>query len=142
MPSTPSSTGPAASGRTGRGCLTQFLSLVQHHATDTYAEFVVENEELLKSLPPPVVALEYYRGGDLYYFDNFQTSDRTGDPRRPSCRWVHHTLTYLPGSWVDVDEDGPASVYVCMVRLVVASCEFRRPWRRWHLPYYCTFVFD
>ena len=80
-----------------------------------------ENEELLKSLPPPVVALEYYRGGDLYYFDNFQTSDRTGDPRRPSCRWAHHTGMYLPGSSVDVDADSPSSAYVCTVWLEVAS---------------------
>ena len=79
---------PCCIWRSWPAFLTQLLPPVQHHATDTYAEFVEENEELLKSLPPPVVALEYYRGGDLYYFDTFQTSDRTGDPRRPSCRWV------------------------------------------------------
>ena len=43
------------------------------------------NEALLKELPPPIVALEYYRGGDLYMFDDFQTSKRV-EPRRPPCR--------------------------------------------------------
>lgn len=44
-----------------------------------------ENEALLKELPPPLVALEYYRGGDLYMFDDFQTSKHR-EPRRPDCK--------------------------------------------------------
>ena len=43
-----------------------------------------ENEALLKSLPPPLVALEYYKGGDLYFFDALQTSG-TDPKRRPAC---------------------------------------------------------
>ena len=43
------------------------------------------NKELLKELPPPLVALEYYKGGDLYMFDDFQTTSRP-DPRRPGCK--------------------------------------------------------
>lgn len=35
-------------------------------AVDTYAVFVDENEELLKSLPPSPVALDYYQNEDLY----------------------------------------------------------------------------
>jgi hypothetical protein len=31
---------------------------MQAHAVDTYGEFVDANEELLKSLPPPLVAAE------------------------------------------------------------------------------------
>jgi hypothetical protein len=27
---------------------------------------VDENEKVLKSMPPPLVALQYYRGSDLY----------------------------------------------------------------------------
>jgi len=30
------------------------------------------NEEALKSLPPPLVAVEYYRNEDLYMFDVLQ----------------------------------------------------------------------
>lgn len=43
-----------------------FAELVEYHAVDTYTEFVEVNEELLKSLPPPLVAVQYYRGDDLY----------------------------------------------------------------------------
>ena len=35
-------------------------------------EFVDANKELLKSLPPPIEALEYYNGNDMYLFDEFQ----------------------------------------------------------------------
>lgn len=33
---------------------------------DTYCEFVDANESVLKSLPPPAVAVNYYKNGDLY----------------------------------------------------------------------------
>ena len=41
---------------------------------DTYSQFCDENEALLKRLPAPKVAIEYYVRGDLYMFDEFQTS--------------------------------------------------------------------
>ena len=44
----------------------------------------MENEALLKSLPPPLVALEYYKAGDLYFFDALQTTG-TDPKRRPAC---------------------------------------------------------
>lgn len=62
----------------------KFSELVEVHAVDTYAEFVDANKELLKTLPPPVVALEYYKGEDLYMFDDFSTSNPP-EPRRPAC---------------------------------------------------------
>lgn len=43
-----------------------FSELVELHAMDTYTEFVAQNEDLLKSLPPPMVAAAYYRNEDLY----------------------------------------------------------------------------
>jgi len=43
-----------------------FSELIEAHAVDTYGEFVDANEKLLKQLPPPYVAVEYYRGDDLY----------------------------------------------------------------------------
>mgnify|MGYP001797185459 FL=1 len=49
-----------------------------------YAEFVDANEEILKQLPAPEVAKQYYRGDDLYMFDEFQTSRRPGE-RRPDA---------------------------------------------------------
>jgi len=39
---------------------------LQAHAVDTYGEFADANEELLKTMPPPLVALQYYKGDDLY----------------------------------------------------------------------------
>ena len=35
-------------------------------AVDTYGQFVDENEKLLRKLPPPPVAVEYYESEDLY----------------------------------------------------------------------------
>lgn len=43
-----------------------FSELIEGHAVDTYGEFVDANEKLLKQMPPPYVALSYYRGSDLY----------------------------------------------------------------------------
>lgn len=60
---------------------------MQTHATDTYTQFFEENEELLKSLPPPCVALEYYKAGDMYIFDELQTNSRDA-LRRPPCKYV------------------------------------------------------
>ena len=57
----------------------------QGHATDTYDEFVAQNAEKLRALPPPRVALEYYLAGDLYLFDELQTTG-TDPKRRPSCK--------------------------------------------------------
>ena len=60
---------------------------LQNHAVDTYAEFAEQNEELLRSIPPPLVALNYYKSGDLYLFDEFQTSMRGQlEKRRPPCK--------------------------------------------------------
>ncbi|KIZ07729.1 Alternative oxidase 4 [Monoraphidium neglectum] len=67
-----------------------FSELIEAHAVDTYSEFADANEELLKSLPPPLVAAEYYTGPDLYLFDSFQTSQATVEqPRRPSVNTLH-----------------------------------------------------
>ncbi len=44
----------------------------------------MENEALLKQLPPPLCALEYYKAGDLYFFDALQTTG-TDPKRRPAC---------------------------------------------------------
>lgn len=59
--------------------------LIEHHASDTYSEFAEQNEELLKTIPPPLVALNYYKAGDLYLFDQMQTGWSAKEPRRPPC---------------------------------------------------------
>jgi len=59
-----------------------FSELIEAHAVDTYAQFLDENEELLKSLPPPRVARVYYQNEDLYMFDEFQTEQKKRATRR------------------------------------------------------------
>ena len=41
----------------------KFSEMLETHAVDTYAQFVDENEILLKELPPSLVAVEYYTIG-------------------------------------------------------------------------------
>jgi hypothetical protein len=42
-----------------------FSELIEAHAVDTYGEFADANEELLKTLPPPFVAVQYYLSGGI-----------------------------------------------------------------------------
>jgi ubiquinol oxidase len=53
-----------------------FSQLVEEHAYHTYDKFLLSHKPILKSLPAPQVAINYYRNGDLYLFDEFQTSRR------------------------------------------------------------------
>lgn len=69
--------------------------LLQNHAVDTYAEFVEQNEELLRSIPPPLVALNYYKSGDLYLFDQLQTGWRAAETRRPSCATLYDVFVNI-----------------------------------------------
>uniref|UniRef100_A0A7S4GJJ8 Alternative oxidase n=1 Tax=Eutreptiella gymnastica TaxID=73025 RepID=A0A7S4GJJ8_9EUGL len=75
-----------------------FSRLLEMHAVDTYGEFVDANAEELKKLPPPPIAVEYYRTGDLYTFDKFQTSQR-GLPedqlRRPPCATLYDVFSNI-----------------------------------------------
>lgn len=53
----------------------RFSELLETHAVNTYGQFLDENEESLKSMPPPMTAVEYYSFGtsDPFYAE-FQTS--------------------------------------------------------------------
>lgn len=53
----------------------RFSELLETHAVNTYSVFLSDNEELLKSLPPPSAAVEYYTFGtsDPFYAE-FQTA--------------------------------------------------------------------
>lgn len=66
---------------------------VEEHAALTYDQFLKENEETLRSQPAPSVAKEYYRDGDLYMFDEFQTG--TCEPRRPKCDTLYDTFVNI-----------------------------------------------
>ncbi len=60
-----------------------FMELVEGHAYKSYNNFLKENEADLKGKPAPQVAIQYYRDGDLYLFDEFQTGTKL-EIRRPS----------------------------------------------------------
>ncbi|HEY9881822.1 MAG TPA: alternative oxidase [Leptolyngbyaceae cyanobacterium] len=59
-----------------------FMELVEGHAFSTYNKFLEENEAELRTLPAPAIAIQYYRDGDLYMFDEFQSARRP-EERRP-----------------------------------------------------------
>ncbi|QDZ20645.1 ubiquinol oxidase [Chloropicon primus] len=74
----------------------QFSELLENHAVDTYSQFVDENEELLRTLPAPAVAKNYYQNEDLYMFDEFQTSrSSAASRRRPQINTLYDTFSNI-----------------------------------------------
>lgn len=59
-----------------------FMELVENHAYASYQKFLQASGEELKAKPAPEVAIRYYRDGDLYMFDEFQTAHAPAE-RRP-----------------------------------------------------------
>lgn len=59
-----------------------FMELVEGHAFHTYNEYLKEHKTELEQQPAPAIAISYYRDGDLYMFDEFQTGKPLGN-RRP-----------------------------------------------------------
>ena len=60
-----------------------FMELVEQHAYESYDQFLQGHAAELKTQLPPLVAVNYYRDGDLYMFDEFQTTHAPAE-RRPS----------------------------------------------------------
>lgn len=60
----------------------RFMELVEQHAYRTYDHYLKDYEADLKAAPAPAIAISYYRDGDLYMFDEFQTG-RKPEERRP-----------------------------------------------------------
>ena len=53
----------------------KFSELLETHAVDTYGQFIDENEEILKEMPPSLAAVEYYTVGvSDPMFGEYQTS--------------------------------------------------------------------
>ncbi|MGG6268255.1 alternative oxidase [Leptolyngbya sp. AN10] len=59
-----------------------FMELVEGHAYRSYDKYLKTNKQYLEGQPAPQVAVNYYRDGDLYMFDEFQAS-RKPEERRP-----------------------------------------------------------
>lgn len=69
----------------------RFMHAIEEHAYHTYDNFLNTHGEELKLLPAPAVAVAYYRNGDLYMFDEFQTSRRP-EERRPVINTLYDTF--------------------------------------------------
>jgi ubiquinol oxidase len=50
------------------------MELIENHAYHTYDGYLNEYEIELKAQPAPQVAIDYYRDGDLYMFEEVQTA--------------------------------------------------------------------
>jgi ubiquinol oxidase len=61
----------------------RFMELVEGHAYATYDKFLKAEADSLKAQTAPEVAVQYYRDGDLYMFDEFQTTYNAAERRRP-----------------------------------------------------------
>jgi ubiquinol oxidase len=60
-----------------------FNQLVEERAYHTYDKFLKEHGDWLKTQPAPQVAVDYYCTGDLYLFDEFQSTNSSTKNRRP-----------------------------------------------------------
>jgi ubiquinol oxidase len=60
-----------------------FMQQVEEHAYESYDHFLTDQADWLKGQPAPEIARRYYRDGDLYLFDEFQTAQVPAS-RRPS----------------------------------------------------------
>ena len=70
---------------------------IEEHAFLTYDQFLKEKEEELKAQPAPQVALDYYRDGDLYMFDEFQVRYGKEEDRTYGLLFLllHYSLAQL-----------------------------------------------
>ncbi len=59
-----------------------FMEMVEEHAYASYDKFLTSHEAELKAQAAPQIAIDYYRDGDLYMFDEFQTA-QIAQHRRP-----------------------------------------------------------
>lgn len=71
-----------------------FMQLVEEHAYHTYDDFLKEQGEFLKTQPAPDIAISYYCDGDLYLFDEFQTS-HPGEERRPKIENLYDVFVAI-----------------------------------------------
>lgn len=71
-----------------------FMQMVEEHAYHTYDSFLKEHGEALKALPAPEIAISYYREGDLYMFDEFQTT-HPGEERRPKIENLYDVFVAI-----------------------------------------------
>lgn len=71
-----------------------FMELVEQHAHHSYDTFLKDNEAMLKVQSAPLVAVNYYRDGDLYMFDEFQTTHLPAE-RRPVINTLYDVFVAI-----------------------------------------------
>lgn len=71
-----------------------FMELVEGHAYATYDNFLKAEADSLKAQPAPAVAVKYYRDGDLYMFDEFQTAQVAAE-RRPQVDTLYDVFVAI-----------------------------------------------
>lgn len=53
------------------------MELIENHAYHTYDTYLTTHEAALKAEPAPQIAINYYRDGDLYMFEEMQTTTQS-----------------------------------------------------------------
>ncbi|MCF4967592.1 MULTISPECIES: alternative oxidase [Nostocales] len=76
------------------GAAYHFMELVEKHAYNSYDKFLTSHEAELKAKPALEVARLYYRDGDLYMFDEFQTA-HTPAERRPQIENLYDVFVAI-----------------------------------------------
>mmetsp|Transcript_5969 Transcript_5969/g.9273 ORF Transcript_5969/g.9273 Transcript_5969/m.9273 type:complete len:342 (-) Transcript_5969:117-1142(-) len=94
-----------------------FSELIEAHAVDTYGEFADANEELMKELPAPGIAIQYWMGGDMYLYDEFQTERRLGDERRPNITNLYDVICAIR----DDEAEHVATMAACQKKGTIVS---------------------
>ncbi|CAD7699613.1 unnamed protein product [Ostreobium quekettii] len=98
-----------------------FSELIEAHAVDTYGEFVDSNADMLKALPAPSVAAQYYVGNDIYMFDAFQTN-KAVQPRRPQCSTLYDVFCNIR----DDEMEHVNTMRACQDTSIASDLEQRR----------------
>ncbi|MCM1982237.1 alternative oxidase [Lyngbya confervoides] len=71
-----------------------FMEEVEKHAYHSYDGFLNSQAEFLQSQAAPEVAVHYYRDGDLYMFDEFQTG-QVPTQRRPEINNLYDVFVAI-----------------------------------------------
>ena len=96
------------------------MELIENHAYHTYDSYLKAHEAELKSQPAPQVAIDYYLGGDLYLFEEFQTASEH--------KFRHPKIENLYDVFVNIREDECAHVKTMKVlQLPEARLTFKSP---------------
>jgi ubiquinol oxidase len=106
----------------------QFSELLEGHAVNTYGQFLEENEELLKKMPPSLAAIEYYTlGASDSFLEEYQTTAlANGTPlRRPG---FDMTSLHDVFSAIKADEGDHVSTMVACIdpKVPVGSASLER----------------